>query len=167
MSTPPETSVGGPVTANGALSARERLRQSRQRIAVWLEGDHDDAHDAFHHDGTHPVAAILTELLSEWWRRHPLYASANFAGDAARNAIVPLVRRHPIAVLAVAAIAGAVVVRSRGWRWVVRPAVMAGVASQIAARVISQTPPPVDRPYQTRHSASGTNTLAPPTGRAR
>ncbi len=115
------------------------------------------------------MAAIFTELLNDWWRHHPLYPSANIATEAARRAIVPLIRRHPIAVLGVAAIAGAVLVQSRGWRWMVRPAVVAGVASQIVARRISQmqsTPAASDRPYE-RHTGPGSSAFVRPTGRAR
>lgn len=179
MSTlPPETSdvplltADVPVTASGELSPRDRLTQSRQRISVWLEEGRapHDSNPRSQNEGTqHPVAAILQEVLSEWWRHHPLYTSASVAGVAARNAIVPLVRRHPIVVLGVAAIAGAVLVRSRAWRWVVKPAMVAGLASQIVARAVSQmqsTAAVADRPYQRRRT-SGSSSVAPPTGRAR
>ena len=85
-----------------------------------------------------PVAAIAIDVMTEWWNQHPLHASASLAGAAARGAIVPLVRRHPAVVLGVAAIAGAVLVRSRAWRWLLRPALVAGIASQIASRFLSR-----------------------------
>jgi hypothetical protein len=176
MSTqPPETPGGArevPVMTNGELSPRERLTQSRQRISVWLEEDRDAPHAQMrsHNEGTHPVTAILKDVLSEWWRHHPLYTSVNITGDAARDAIVPLVRRYPIVVLGVAAVAGALLVRSRAWRWVVRPAVVAGLASQIVARAVSQmqsAAAAADRPDQSSHAAPASGPLAPPTGRAR
>ena len=145
---PPESTPSTQVLeGSDGDSGNERLTQSRERISVWL-ADEDraakspaapDIHAAPSQDERrHPVVAIAIDVLSEWWRQHPLRASASLAGTTARQAIVPLVRRHPIAVLGVAAISGAVLVRTRAWRWVLRPAVVAGVAAQIAAQVMSR-----------------------------
>ncbi len=134
--------------SNAGVSARERLAQSRQRMSFWLSDEHRDPNDATtdapndtaRSDDAlpNPVAAIAIDVMTEWWSQHPLHASASLAGAAARSALVPLVRRHPAAVLAVAALAGAVLVRSRAWRWLLRPALVAGVASQIGSRLLSR-----------------------------
>ncbi len=140
----------GAPDANAGVSARERLAQSRQRMSFWLSDEQRDSNSAATtddpngsprpHDAVkNPVAAIAIDVMTEWWSQHPLHASASLAGAAARGAIVPLVRRHPAAVLGVAALAGAVVVRSRAWRWLLRPALVAGVASQIASRLLART----------------------------
>ena len=152
---PPESDAGHIPTfeasdAETGASARERLAQSRQRMSYWLldeehaasepgsdPGSTNDSHRP--HDSVgNPVAAIAIDVMTEWWNQHPLHASASLAGAAARGAIVPLVRRHPAVVLGVAAIAGAVLVRSRAWRWLLRPALVAGIASQIASRFLSR-----------------------------
>ncbi len=77
-------------------------------------------------------------MIGEWWDEHPLHASATLALKASRTAIVPLVRRHPAAVLGGAAVVGAVIIWARPWRWLLRPALVAGVASQLAARAIAR-----------------------------
>ena len=156
---PPESPATNnvPSESDGG-SAHERLTQSRERISVWLTDENRGAGSPDHAGGgaassqderPNPVAAIAIEVLTEWWRSHPLQATANLAGAAARQAIVPLVRRYPAAVLGAAAVAGALLVRTRAWRWVLRPAVVVGVASQIAARIMSRMatdPVPGDPP---------------------
>jgi len=129
--------------SDAGASARERLAESRQRISVWLSddehGDGNTPNDTTRpRGGTNRVAAIAIDVVSEWWNQHPLHASASLAGAAARGVIVPLVRRHPAVVLGAAAVAGAVLMRSRAWRWLLRPALVAGVASQLASRLLTR-----------------------------
>ncbi len=92
------------------------------------------------------VGSIATEVLNEWWQHHPLNASGRLAGAAARGIVEPLVRRHPAIALGTAAAAGALLVRSRAWRWVLRRALLVGAASQIASRFISRAADQVDKP---------------------
>jgi len=128
-----------------AMTASERLTQSRERMSYWLNDDERHArvnghtHEAGSADGEpNSVGGIVREVIGEWWAEHPLHASATLAFKASRTAIVPLVRRHPAAVLGGAAVAGAVIVWARPWRWLLRPALVAGVASQLAARAIAR-----------------------------
>ncbi len=118
-------------------------------MSHWLTDDHRDdtprTRRHGHADASHTVdhaplsiGGIVSEVISEWWAEHPLHASAAFALSASRTAIVPLVRRHPAAVLGGAAALGAVIVWARPWRWLLRPALVAGVASQLAARTITR-----------------------------
>ncbi len=127
-----------------AMTASERLTQSRERMSYWLTDEERDArsngnaHAATHDGEPTSVGGIVREVIGEWWAEHPLHASATLALNASRTAIVPLVRRHPAAVLGGAAVAGAVIVWARPWRWLLRPALIAGVASQLAARAIAR-----------------------------
>jgi hypothetical protein len=131
------------------LTASERLTRSRERMSHWLtDDDRDDAARTPHNGRTDAgrnvdhsptsIGGIVTEVISEWWAEHPLHASAAFALSASRTAIVPLVRRHPAATLGGAAALGAVIIWARPWRWLLRPALVAGVASQLAARTITR-----------------------------
>lgn len=128
-------SIDDPLTE---LTASERLTRSRERMSHWLnDDDRDDAARNVDHSPT-SIGGIVTEVISEWWAEHPLHASAAFALSASRTAIVPLVRRHPAATLGGAAALGAVIIWARPWRWLLRPALVAGVASQLAARTITR-----------------------------
>jgi len=128
------------------LSARERLTRSRERMSYWLADEERDGHPRTRANGqTSPehsegisVGGIISEVVSEWWAEHPLHASASLALAASRTAIVPLVRRHPAAVLGGAALVGAALIWARPWRFLLRPAVLAGVASQLTARALAR-----------------------------
>jgi hypothetical protein len=96
-------------------------------LAAWLKGL-----------SKHPLAALTIDALSDRWARHPLHTSVQLAEVAATETIAPLVRRHPVLVLGSAAVAGALLVRARPWRWLLRPALLAGVASQVAAQLLGR-----------------------------
>ena len=131
------------------LTASERLTRSRERMSHWLTDDDRDDAPRTRHSGhadaarnvdhsPNSIGGIVTEVIGEWWAEHPLHASAAFALSASRTAIVPLVRRHPAATLGGAAALGAMIIWARPWRWLLRPALVAGVASQLAARTITR-----------------------------
>ena len=98
---------------DAALSARERLARSRERMSHWLADERDDggeeqaASDSNRPRGArgwlkslrvNPLAAIAIDAFTDWWARHPLQSSARLAEAAARETIAPLVKRHPVAV---------------------------------------------------------------------
>lgn len=126
--------------------------QSRASMSRWLikqgPGAADNANpDATQLPGataglrslfTNPVALICVDLLTQWWAQQPLLKSARHAEEAAQEAIAPLVRRHPVAVLGAAAAAGALLVWCRPWRWLPGPAKLAGIASNIALGAVSR-----------------------------
>ena len=145
---------------DAALSARERLARSRERMSHWLAAESDDggeeqtASDSNRPRGArgwlkslraNPLAAIAVDAFTDWWARHPLQSSARLAEAAARETIAPLVKRHPVAVLGSAALAGALLVWSRPWRWLLKPALLTGRASQIAGRVFAHMASPRSR----------------------
>ena len=128
------------------LTAGERLTRSRERMSYWLADEEREGHPRRRANGeanaehAEPISVggIVGEVIGEWWAEHPLHASASLALAASRTAIVPLVRRHPAAVLGGATVVGAVLVWARPWRWLFRPAIIAGVASQLTARAITR-----------------------------
>lgn len=138
-----------PVT--DAPTAQARLARSRTRMTQWL-GDDARARDTAERSGgsglglahwlkglsTHPLAALTIDALADRWARHPLHSSLQLAEVAANETIAPLVRRHPALVLGSAAVAGALLVRARPWRWLLRPALLAGIASQVAAQLLGR-----------------------------
>ena len=127
------------------ISAVERLARSRERMSFWLADDDGSGHangsgsdlDPAPH-ATVSVGGIVGEVVGEWWAEHPLHTSATLALAASRSAIVPMVRRHPAAVLGSAAVVGAALVWARPWRWLLRPALILGIASQLAARTMTR-----------------------------
>lgn len=61
---------------------------------------------------------------------------------AARHALGAAAEQHPLALVGGAALAGAVFVRVQPWRWLLRPALVAGVASQVTAHLIDKVSGP-------------------------
>lgn len=88
--------------------ACERLVQSRVQMRSFLHGDEPAAAD---------VRVQAVKL-------------------AARHALGVAAEQHPLALVGGALLAGAVLARVRPWRWLLRPALVAGIASQVTARLI-------------------------------
>ena len=135
------------------LSAQERLARSRANMNRWLADD-DAARADTSGSGAglsgwlqklrgQPLAALAIDALTDRWSRHPLHTTVRVAEAAARETIAPLVRRHPAAVLGASAVAGALLVRAKPWRWLARPALLTGLVAQIAALLVARlTAPP-------------------------
>jgi hypothetical protein len=65
----------------------------------------------------HPVASLVVDAVGDWWQHHPVRAAASMAGSEVAQVAGPLIRRYPVAAVAIAALAGATLVASRPWRW--------------------------------------------------
>ena len=87
-----------------------------------------------------PGVSIIVEAISSWWMRHPLRLASMVATDAARAVIQPVAQKNPVALVLVALVAGAVVVWSRPWRWIAKPALLAGLFPQVLSKVIAHAP---------------------------
>jgi hypothetical protein len=84
--------------------------------------------------------SAVAESVKAWWANHPLRPVASVAVEASDAVIQPLAERHPLALVGVAALAGASLVWSRPWRWALRSALFAGLVPQLAGRVVSSLP---------------------------
>lgn len=83
---------------------------------------------------------VLVEAISSWWQRHPLRVVTLIAKNTTRVAVQPLARRNPLG-LAIGALAlGAFVVWARPWRWILKPAIFAGLLPQLLSKGIAHLP---------------------------
>ncbi len=150
MSVPPSAAV---LPANAAiLVCADRLRLSRERLRQALidtagRGETAPAPDAPGFAASWlgrlkdiPGAALVVEAFQAWWRSHPLRIATLVGNDALRAVLQPLARRHPIALALGAALLGGVFVWSRPWRWLLKPALLAGLLPQLLAKAASQVP---------------------------
>jgi hypothetical protein len=64
-----------------------------------------------------PLVSAGGDTLSAWWARQPWRETVLQARDTVSAELSPWVRRHPIAAIAAAALAGAAVAASGVWRW--------------------------------------------------
>ena len=87
-----------------------------------------------------PGAGVMIDAVSSWWSNHPLHAVGVLAAGAARASVQPLAQRNPVGLVLLAALLGAALVWSRPWRWLLKPALFAGLVPQIASKVVSHVP---------------------------
>ena len=88
-----------------------------------------------------PGAPVLLQALNAWWTVHPLRAVCMSTASAIKTVIQPLAQRHPIGLVAGAAVVGVLFIRSHPWRWLFKPALFAGLLPQIVAAAAAQVPP--------------------------
>jgi hypothetical protein len=65
----------------------------------------------------HPAVAVGMDAVQGWWKRQPLRPAFETAAGELRGTVTPLVRRHPVLAVALAATIGAALVAGRPWRW--------------------------------------------------
>lgn len=144
-----------PATRMEPVSAAERLAENRERMRQWMlrldgryearrraaaakaEGDEPSLVDRLR---GHPVFGVVIDAVSAWWARHPLNSAVSLAHGIVRETAVPLARRHPFMMVGAAVLAGALLMRFRFWRRIVKPALFAGLVSQVGMRLIAHLP---------------------------
>ena len=158
--TPSDSPVTAPAptvpTAEEAppLSPLERLARSRAQMREWLVDGGRNRRSTTLGDAARsapvrkwlqgvrqqPVIGTVVDAVMGWWLNHPAHAVAVVAGAAARDAAVPLARRHPWLLILASLLAGAAVVRLKPWRLLFSSALFAGLATQVASRLVAQVP---------------------------
>lgn len=142
--------AGPQVAPIGMPSATERLEQSRERIRAYFDSRRPPGRRAAAEAGetpawlerlrTNPLFDGVADAVGGWWRGHPLYSVFTVGESALREGLAPVARRHPIALAAAAVVLGALLYRTRLLRRLLKPALFAGLATQIATRVIAHIP---------------------------
>lgn len=98
-------------------------------MAAWLDGVK-----------TSPGVSILREAASSWWMRHPLSLATRVGADAVNAVIQPIALRNPLGLVLGALVLGAAVAWTRPWRWLLKPALLAGLLPQVISKVITHAP---------------------------
>jgi hypothetical protein len=135
------------------VSAVERLAVSRERlrtammparrtsgatllaggIGTYVSGLVDRLRD-------NPGLAVLLDAIQEWWAKHPLHTAGVMAAEASRRLAAPVAERRPLTLVFGAVLVGALLALLRPWRWLLRPAVFAGLLPAILLRVLRELP---------------------------
>lgn len=147
---PPERPAGGVATDTPTLpTATERLEQSRERIRQYFESRRPRARRMAEAGETppwleklraNPLFDGVADAVNGWWRSHPLHSVFMVGETALREGVAPVARRHPLALAAGAMVLGALLYRTRLLRRLLKPALFAGLATQVATRVIERIP---------------------------
>lgn len=129
---------------NPSTTPAERLARSRERLRLALNGlppasdDPQAAQQAaaaaapwWDKLAALPGASIVIEAAQQWWARHPLRANIVLAFNATQAVVKPVAQRHPVALVAAAFVIGGLLAWQRPWRWILRPALFAGLLPQL------------------------------------
>lgn len=109
--------------------ASSAARPKSGATAAWLDGVKSS-----------PGVSILLEAAASWWMRHPLRLATRVGADAANAVIQPMAQRNPLGLVLGALVFGAVVAWIRPWRWMLKPALLAGLFPQVVSKVITHAP---------------------------
>lgn len=128
-------------------TAAQRLAASRAAIDAELrklQGDGDEGDTAPAQPGqasagtstSAPWFGTVSRDVRLWWRRHPARPVLEMASDAGALVFKPVVRKHPLAALSMALVAGAALVALRPWRSRVTAVVWAALSAQLTAGLV-------------------------------
>ncbi len=87
-----------------------------------------------------PVAGVVIDAVTGWWAQHPLRMAVVIGSSAAKAVAEPIAQRNPLGLVLGAALLGGVVVWSRPWRWLLKPALFAGLMPQLVKQALSRLP---------------------------
>lgn len=146
---PPATPSPGDLS-----TAADRLALSRERLrGAMIEITHPPKRPSALGDNVGPMAralfrkaqglpgaGIVLESLGSWWRQHPLRTLGIVAEAGSRRLLRPIADRNPQSLLLGAAAIGALLVFSRPWRWILRPALFIGLLPQLTKQVLKRMP---------------------------
>jgi len=87
-----------------------------------------------------PGANVLLDAVQVWWAKHPLHTAGLVAAEASRKFAAPIAERRPMTLIFGAVLLGAILALSRPWRWLLRPALFAGLVPALIARAMKELP---------------------------
>lgn len=141
-----------PAPADRLAASRERLRQAMggpskpggsSKRAAGSANAADLARELswLHKLSSIPGSHILIDAVTAWWAQHPWRVTGMVALDAADAAVRPVAKRHPWALVAGGFVLGGMIGWTRPWRWIVTPALFAGLLPQLASKAVALIPP--------------------------
>jgi hypothetical protein len=81
-----------------------------------------------------------SEAVNQWLAEHPVKLASEVLGDITKSVVTPIAQRSPILFVASALAVGAVLVWSRPWTWLLKPAIIAGLVPQVISKAIAYAP---------------------------
>jgi hypothetical protein len=81
-----------------------------------------------------------SEAINQWLADHPIKLASEVLGEATKSIVSPIAQRSPFLFVASAAVVGGLLVWSRPWSWLIKPAVLAGIVPQIISKALAYAP---------------------------
>lgn len=137
------------------LTSVARLAQSRERLRQALHGTPAAERSPrvpaqwWSELRALPAASVIVDAVQAWWALHPLNATVRAVSTTALDVVRPVARHHPLLAVLGAFTLGGLLVWSRPWRWVLKPALFAGLLPQVLSTWVQQVqrqPPPSPSP---------------------
>ena len=126
------------------LALAETAHANRPTAAVVKDSETRQSPDWIKELRNIPGVGLGLQALSAWWatrwQQHPLNRAVSMAWDAANAVAKPMAQRNPIPMALAAVAVGAVLAYSRPWRWILKPALFAGLLAQVSAKLVSEVP---------------------------
>lgn len=134
------------------LSPADRLVLSRERLRQAMRAALAPRAGATQHragTGLHwlqelkavPGISVVVEAVRSWWTQHPLRVTSMVAAEATSALVRPVAQRHPLALVLGALVLGGMLAWSRPWRWILTPALFAGLLPQLFSKAMALVPP--------------------------
>ena len=144
MNIGPSASITSP--ADRLLLSRESLRLAMRPDEQTTKADPEQIQAKFWRSWMdnlkgRPGVSLLIDAANAWWGQHPARTAVLLGSEAAKSLVQPLAQRNPVGLVVGAASFGALFAWSRPWRWIMTPALFAGLLPQIVSKVIAQVPP--------------------------
>jgi hypothetical protein len=80
------------------------------------------------------------EAVNQWLSEHPIKLASEALGDVTKSVVSPIAQRNPILFVATSLVVGGVLVWSRPWNWLLKPAIIAGLVPKLLSKVIAYAP---------------------------
>lgn len=132
-------------------TASERLALSRERLRQAMYEPEAPQDETLNEGGfagvwldrlkSIPAARVAIDAVRDWWAKHPMRVPATVAADSATAVVQPVAEEHPLSLILGAALLGGLFGWSRPTRWLLKPAVLAGLLPQLLRMARGQLPP--------------------------
>ena len=131
-----------PPDANDKVAlASHRLALSRNHLHQAVAMATSDTPPTAAGDAPGLATRLATGAINQWWAQHPLRLVSDVTVSAAKTLVQPIAQRHPVALVAGAAAVGALLIWGKPWRWLLTPALVAGLLPKLISHALNTKPP--------------------------
>lgn len=87
-----------------------------------------------------PLGGAVVAAATRWWAQHPLRLATMIAADATTAVVRPMAQQNPLGLVMIALLLGGALAWSRPWRWLLTPALLAGLVPRTVSSLLALVP---------------------------